>query len=160
MQLLDIKVFAASIIKTGMLKIKTTATGEDTTFGKVIRLVEEAEGNRANVQRVADKFAGYYLPVVAVIALLTLLLRRDPLAAAATLVVACSCSFALATPIAMLASTGSAAKQGLLIKGGKYLEMLAKVDTLFVDKTGTLTTGNPQITDIVPLGEFSEDGIC
>ena len=152
----DIKVFAASIIKTGMLKIKTTATGEDTTFGKVIRLVEEAEGNRANVQRLADKFAGYYLPVVAVIALLTLLLRQDPLAAAATLVVACSCSFALATPVAMLASTGSAAKQGLLIKGGKYLEILAKVDTLFVDKTGTLTTGNPQITDIVSLGEFSE----
>ena len=152
----DIKVFAASIIKTGMLKIKTTATGEDTTFGKVIRLVEEAEGNRANVQRVADKFAGYYLPVVAVIALLTLLLRQDPLAAAATLVVACSCSFALATPVAMLASTGSAAKQGLLIKGGKYLEILAKVDTLFVDKTGTLTTGNPQITEIVSLGEFSE----
>lgn len=154
---LGVKVFAASIIKTGMLKIKTAATGKDTTFGKVIRLVEEAEGNRANVQRVADKFAGYYLPVVAVIALLTLLLRRDPLAAAATLVVACSCSFALATPIAMLASTGSAAKQGLLIKGGKYLEMLAKVDTLFVDKTGTLTTGNPQITDIVLMGEFSEE---
>jgi Cd2+/Zn2+-exporting ATPase/Cu+-exporting ATPase len=144
-----IKVFAASIIKTGMLKIKTTATGEDTTFGKVIRLVEEAEGNRGNVQRLADKFAGYYLPVVAVIALLTLLLRQDPLAAAATLVVACSCSFALATPVAMLASTGSAAKQGLLIKGGKYLEILAKVETLFVDKTGTLTTGNPQITDII-----------
>ena len=154
-----IKVFAASIIKTGMLKIKTTATGEDTTFGKVIRLVEEAEGNRGNVQRLADKFAGYYLPVVAVIALLTLLLRQDPLAAAATLVVACSCSFALATPVAMLASTGSAAKQGLLIKGGKYLEILAKVDTLFVDKTGTLTTGNPQITDIISLGEFSEEDL-
>ena len=153
------KVFAASIIKTGMLKIKTTATGEDTTFGKVVRLVEEAEGNRANVQRVADKFAGYYLPIVAVIALLTLLLRRDPLAAAATLVVACSCSFALATPVAMLASTGSAAKQGLLIKGGKYLETLAKVDTLYVDKTGTLTTGNPQITDIVSLGEYSDEDL-
>jgi len=152
----NIKVFAASIIKTGMLKIKTAATGEDTTFGKVIRLVEEAEGNRANVQRLADKFAGYYLPIVAIIALLTLLLRRDPLAAAATLVVACSCSFALATPVAMLASTGSAARQGLLIKGGKYLEILAKVDTLFVDKTGTLTTGNLLISDIISLGELSE----
>jgi len=152
----DNKVFAASIVKTGMLKIKTIAIGEDTTFGKVIKLVEEAEGNRAIVQRMADKFAGYYLPVVAVVALLTLLFRRDPLAAAATLVVACSCSFTLATPVAMLASTGSAAKQGLLIKGGKYLEILAKVDTLFVDKTGTLTTGNPQISDIISLGEFSE----
>ena len=151
-----VKVFAASLIKTGMLKIKTTAVGEDTTFGKVIKLVEEAEGNRADVQRVADKFAGYYLPVVAAIALLTLVLRHDPLAAVATLVVACSCSFALATPIAMLASIGSAAKQGVLIKGGKYLESLAKVDTLFVDKTGTLTTGKPQITDILSLGEFTE----
>ena len=155
--IIGIKVFAASIIKVGMLKIRTTAIGTDTTFGKVISLVEEAEGNRADVQRVADKFAGYYLPVVAAIALLTLIFRRDPLAAAATLVVACSCSFALATPIAMLASIGSAAKQGLLIKGGKYLETLAKVDTLFVDKTGTLTTGNPQITDIVPFGKFTED---
>ena len=154
---LGTKVFAASIIKIGMVKIRTMAVGDDTTFGKVIRLVEEAEGNRADVQRVADKFAGYYLPVVAAIALLTLVLRRDPLAAAATLVVACSCSFALATPIAMLASIGSAAKQGVLIKGGKYLETLAKVDTLFVDKTGTLTTGKPQITDIVPLGKFTED---
>ncbi len=152
-------IFAASILKTGMLKLETTAIGEDTTFGKVIRLVEEAEGNRADVQRVADKFAGYFIPVVAAIALLTLVLRHDPMAAAATLVVACSCSFALATPIAMLSSIGSAAKQGILIKGGKYLEALVKVDTLFVDKTGTLTTGNPTITDIEPFGEFKVEDL-
>ena len=148
------KVFAASILLTGMLKVQVTAVGVDSAFGKVIRLVEEVEANRSDVQRVADKFAGIYLPVVAGIALLTLIVRRDPLAAAATLVVACSCSFALATPIAMLASIGSAARQGLLIKGGKYIENLERIDTLFVDKTGTLTIGKPRVTDIIPLGEY------
>ena len=84
--------------------------------------------------------SAWYLPVVAGIAALTLLLRRDPLAMAAVLVVACSCSFALATPIALLASIGAGAKRGLLVKGGKYLETLARADVLLLDKTGTLTT--------------------
>ncbi len=149
-------VFAASIVQTGMLQIQSKAVGMDTTYGKIIRLVEEAEANRGAVQRTADRFAGYYLPVVALIALLTLVFRRDPLAAAAVLVVACSCSFALATPIALLASIGSAARSGILIKGGKFLEALATVDTVFVDKTGTLTMGKPAITDIVPIGGMSE----
>ncbi len=125
--------------------------GQDTTFGRVIKMVEEAEAHRADVQRIADRFSAYYLPVVAAIAALTLLLRRDPLATAAVLVVACSCSFALATPIAMLASIGAGAKRGLLIKGGKYLEALARADVLLVDKTGTLTLGSPQITDVRAL---------
>jgi Cd2+/Zn2+-exporting ATPase/Cu+-exporting ATPase len=99
------------------------------------------------------------LPVVAVIALLTFLFRRDPLSTAAVLVVACSCSFALATPIAMLASIGAAAKRGLLIKGGKYLEVLARTDIVLVDKTGTLTLGNPQITDVVPLNGVSSPAL-
>jgi Cd2+/Zn2+-exporting ATPase/Cu+-exporting ATPase len=101
------------------------------------------------VQRVADRFAGYFLPVVAGIAALTYLISRDPMSVVAVLVVACSCSFALATPIAMLASIGAAAKRGLLIKGGKYLEVLAKADVLLIDKTGTLTLGKPQITEII-----------
>lgn len=133
--------------------------GADTTFGQVIQLVEEAETNRADVQRVADRFSAYFLPVVAAIALLTFILRRDPLATAAVLVVACSCSFALATPIAMLASIGASARRGLLIKGGKYLELLAKADVLLVDKTGTLTLGQPQITDLVALDGKPESAI-
>jgi Cd2+/Zn2+-exporting ATPase/Cu+-exporting ATPase len=88
---------------------------------------------------------------VATIALLTLLIRRDPLATAAVLVVACSCSLALATPVAMLASIGAAAKRGLLVKGGKYLESLARADVVLLDKTGTVTLGRPQITDVLPL---------
>jgi P-type Cu+ transporter len=144
------RVYAATVAQLGSLHVRTTATGRDTTFGRVIRMVEEAEGNRAAVQRVADRFAGYYLPFVALVALLTFLLRRDPMATAAVLVVACSCSFVLATPIAMLASIGAAAKRGLLIKGGKYLEMLERIDVVLVDKTGTLTLGKPVISDVVP----------
>ncbi|MEJ2304922.1 MAG: cation-translocating P-type ATPase, partial [Anaerolineales bacterium] len=120
----------------------------------VIKLVEEAEAHRADVQRVADKFSAYYLPVVAGLAVLTFLIRRDPLATAAVLVVACSCSFALATPIAMLASIGAGARGGLMIKGGKYLETLSRADVLLIDKTGTLTLGKPQITDIIEITDL------
>jgi P-type Cu+ transporter len=150
------KVFAATIATLGSLRIRTTHIGSDTTFGKVIKLVEEAEAHRADVQRIGDTFATYYLPVVAVIALLTFLIRRDPLATAAVLLVACSCSFALATPIAMLATIGAAAKRGLLIKGGKYIETLAKADVLLIDKTGTLTIGQPQVTDVVTLNGYNQ----
>jgi Cd2+/Zn2+-exporting ATPase/Cu+-exporting ATPase len=145
------KVFAATLARLGSLRVRTTHVGADTTFGRVIRMVEEAETHRADVQRLADKFSAYYLPVVAGVAALTFLIRRDPLATAAVLVVACSCSFALATPIAMLASVGAGAKRGLLIKGGKYLESLAGADVLLIDKTGTLTLGKPAITDVMEI---------
>jgi len=150
------KVFATSLATLGSLQIRTTHVGQDTTFGRVIKMVEEAETHRADVQRVADKFSTYYLPVVAGIASLTFLIRRDPLATAAVLVVACSCSFALATPIAMLASIGAGAKRGLLIKGGKYLELLSRADVLLIDKTGTLTLGRPQVTNVVPFDSHTE----
>jgi P-type Cu+ transporter len=149
------QVYAATIARLGSLRVRTTRVGDETTFGRVVKLVEEAEARRGDVQRFADRFSAYYLPVVAGIALLTLLLRRDPLATAAVLVVACSCSIALATPIAMLASIGAAAKRGLLIRGGKYIETLARADVLLVDKTGTLTTGQPQITDIMSFNGLS-----
>ncbi len=152
-------VFAATLAKLGSLRIKTLRIGADTTFGRVIKMVEEAEANRAEVQRFADKFSGYYLPIVGGIAALTFLFSRDPLATAAVLVVACSCSIALATPVAMLASIGGSAKHGLLIKGGRYLESLDRADVLLVDKTGTLTLGKPQITDIAPLDGSTEDDI-
>ena len=147
------QVFAATLAGQGSLKVRTEQVGQDTTFGRLVKLVEEAEGNKAEVQRIADRFSAYYLPVVAVLAALTFLIRRDPMATVAVLVVACSCSFALATPIAMLASIGAAAKHGLLIKGGKYLEILDKADVLLIDKTGTLTLGKPQITSILSFGE-------
>lgn len=149
-------VFAATMAFDGSLRIRATQVGRDTTFGRVVRMVEEAEANKGSVQQFADRFSGYYLPVVAVIALLTFLISRDALATAAVLVVACSCSLALATPLAMLASIGAGARQGLLIKGGKYLEALASADVLLIDKTGTLTLGRPEITDIIPLNGLKE----
>lgn len=150
------KVYAATTAQLGHLRMQTTHIGTDTTFGRVIKMVEEAEAHRADVQTIADKFSAYYLPVVAVIAILVFLISRNPLSTTAVLVVACSCSFALATPIAMLASIGAGAKRGLLIKGGKYIELLARADVLLVDKTGTLTLGTPQITDVLPLNGASE----
>ncbi len=150
------KVFAATLARLGSLRVRATHVGADTTFGRVIKLVEEAEAHRANVQRFADQFTHYYLPLVVGVAALTFLFRRDPLATAAVLVVACSCSIALATPIAMLASVGASAKRGLLIKGGKYLESLARADVLLIDKTGTLTLGQPRVTDIVALNGLAE----
>ncbi len=148
-------VFAATVAQFGSLRVRTERTGSDTTFGRVIKLVEEAEANRADVQRFADKFSGYYLPVVLAIALLTLLLRGDPLAMAAVLVVACSCAIALATPVAMLAAIGNAARQGLLIKGGKAIELLARADVLLIDKTGTLTLGRPHIEEVIAFNGMS-----
>jgi Cd2+/Zn2+-exporting ATPase/Cu+-exporting ATPase len=151
------KVFAATLTRLGGLRIRATHVGADTTFGRIVKMVEEAEVHRAEVQRLADRFSAYYLPVVVGLAALTFLIRRDPLATAAVMVVACSCSFALATPIAMLASIGAAARRGLLIKGGRYLEVLARADVLLLDKTGTLTLGRPEITDILPLNGVSAD---
>jgi len=144
-------VFAATLARLGSLRVRASRIGRDTTFGRVVRLVEQAEAHRADVQRVVDRFSAYYLPVVAGIAALTLLVRRDPLATAAVLVVACSCSLALATPVALLASIGAGAKRGVLIKGGRHLEALARADVLLIDKTGTLTLGRPRVTDVIPL---------
>ncbi len=148
---------AATILKQGTLKVRTQAVGAESTFGRVIKMVEEAEVHRADVQQFADKFSTYYLPVVMSIAALTFLFSRNPLATAAVLLVACSCTIALATPIAMLATIGANAKHGVLIKGGKYLEMLARADVLLIDKTGTLTLGKPIVTDVIALNGMDEN---
>lgn len=153
------KVYAATIIQNGFLRVRATALGTDSTFGRIIKLIENAEAHRADIQRIADRFAGYYLPVVVSIAALTFLLSRNALATAAVLVVACSCSFAIATPIAMLASIGASARRGILIKGGKYIEALARADVLLIDKTGTLTLGKPRLTDIIALADVPETEI-
>jgi P-type Cu+ transporter len=152
-------VYAATIAKLGSLRVRADRIGVDTTFGRVIKMVEEAEAHRSDVQGLADTFSAWYLPVVASIAALTFLVSRNPLSTAAVLLVACSCSFALATPVAMLASIGASARRGLLIKGGKYLERLARADVLLVDKTGTLTLGRPHVTDVIPLHGYSRGEI-
>lgn len=152
-------VYAATIARNGGLRIEAAGIGKDSTFGRIIRMVEEAEAHRGEVQRLADRFSAYYLPVVAVVAVLTYVLRQDLMATVAVLVVACSCAFALATPVAMLATIGAGARRGLLIKGGKYLETLARADVLLLDKTGTLTLGQPRITDVITLNGFTEEDL-
>lgn len=149
-------VYAATMAQGGHLRIRTEQVGADTTFGRVIQMVEEAEAHRGATQRWADQFTGYYLPVVGGVAGVTYLVSGDVLATVAVLVVACSCAFALATPVAMLASIGTAARDGLLVKGGKYIEALAQADVLLLDKTGTLTLGEPQITTIRALDGMPE----
>lgn len=151
------RVFAATIAELGSLRVRAARIGSDTTFGQVIQLVEQAEANRADVQRFADRFSAVFLPIVLAFAAVTFLVRRDPLATATVLIVACSCSIALATPVAMLASIGAAARRGILIKGGKVIEALARADVLLVDKTGTLTTGKPVLTEVIPLNGVGRD---
>lgn len=151
------QVFAATIAELGSLRVRATRIGRDTTFGQVITMVEQAEANRADAQRFADKFSAYFLPVVLSIAAVTFLVSRDALATAAVLVVACSCAIALATPLAILASIGGAARRGIFIKGGQTLEALAQADVALLDKTGTLTFGQPNITDVLTLNGIGEN---
>ena len=152
-------VLAATLAGQGSLTVRVSRVGADTMFGKIVRLVEEAESAKAPVQRLADRFTAYYLPFVAIVAGLTWLLTRNVSAMVAVLVVSCTCTIALATPVVVLASVGRAAKQGILIKGGAVLETLAKVDTVLIDKTGTLTLGAPTVTDVIPLNGATGDDI-
>lgn len=147
------RVFAATVAQAGFIKVRATRIGADTTFGRIIRLVEEAEAQKAPVQRFADRFSSYYLPMVIIIALLTLLFTHQILNAVAVIVVAYACAIVIATPVVVLASVGG---QGLFIKGGLALEQLAGVNTVVLDKTGTLTYGRPQVTDIVPMSRIDE----
>lgn len=152
-------VFAATVLKRGFLRVATERVGVETTFGRILRLVEEAEAAKAPVQRFADRFTAYYIPVVLAAAILTYLLGGNPIAAVAVVLVACSCAIAMATPTVVLASVGRAAGRGIIVKGGRFLEALAKVDTLVMDKTGTLTFGAPRVTEIVSLNGLPEEAL-
>jgi len=152
-------VFAASILDRGFLRVETERVGVETTFGRIIRLVEEADAHQAPVQRFADRFTAYYIPVVLASALLTYAVGRSATAAVAVVLVACSCAIAMATPTVVLATVGRAARRGLIIKGGRTLESLAKVDTVVMDKTGTITLGVPRVTDIIALDGRQETQI-
>ncbi len=149
-------VFAATILERGFLRVESERAGADTTFGRILRLVEEAEARKAPVQRFADRFAAYYIPVVVGAAVLTYALGRDLTAAVAVVLVACPCAIAMATPTVVLAAVGRAARRGLIVKGGRALEALAKVDTVVMDKTGTVTLGVPRVTDLVALDGRAE----
>ena len=153
------EVFAATICDRGALRVRVERVGQDTTFGQILRLVEQAEANKAPVQRFADRFTAYYIPVVIAIAVATYAISGNATAAVATVLVACSCAIAMATPTTVLAAVGWAARRGIVVKGGRYLEALAKVDVLVVDKTGTVTLGQPEVTHVVSLGGATEESV-
>lgn len=150
------RVFAGTFNERGYLEVEVERVGRDSTLGKIIRLVEEAEAAKAPIQKFADRFTTYFLPVAITVALLTYLLSGNPRFAIAVLVAACPCAVGLATHVSVVASVGSATRRGLLIKGGLYLEFLAKIDAVVVDKTGTLTFGRPMVTDVVSLNGLPE----
>lgn len=149
-------VFAATFNDAGYLEVRVTRVGADTTFGKIVKLVEEAEAVKAPVQKFADRFTTWFLPTAIGIAVLTYLISGQITYAIAVLVAACPCAVGLATPLSVIASVGSGAKRGLLIKGGLYLETLARVDCVVMDKTGTVTFGRPQVTDVVSLNGLAD----
>src|SRR5207249_11295633 len=159
-------VIGAAINKTGAFLLRATRVGADTTLAQIVRLVEEAQGSKAPMQRLADTIAGYFVPVVLGLAALTfvgwLLLGPEPRltlalqAAIAVLIIACPCALGLATPTAIMVGTGKAAELGILIRGGEALEQARKIDTIVLDKTGTLTRGKPQVTQIITTAEISE----
>ena len=142
------EVFTGTIDELGVIQIKTTKIGTDTVLARIVELVGEAEQSKAPIEKVADRFATYFVPLVLVAAVLTFTITRNINSSIAVVVVACPCAIALATPLAVVASIGNAAKNGVIIKGGIYLEELGKADTVVMDKTGTLTTGEPRVTGI------------
>ncbi len=157
-------VYAATINAQGLLRCRATGVGADTTLAGIIRLVEEAQGSKAPIQRLADTISGIFVPVVIALAVLTFAgwwwytgVWTDALVpAVAVLVIACPCALGLATPTAIMVGSGAGARAGVLIKNAEALEQAGHIDTLVVDKTGTLTQGKPAVTDII-AGEGSSE---
>jgi heavy metal translocating P-type ATPase len=139
------RVFAGSINQSGALEIRAERLGRDTSYGKIIEAVEEAERSRAPVQRLADRFAGYLVYFALAAAALTYLLTHNVRSTISVVIVAGACGIAAGTPLAILGAIGRAARAGAIVKGGLYLEQLGKVDTVVLDKTGTLTFGRPEV---------------
>jgi len=151
-------VYAGSINQSGALEIRAERIGRDTSYGKIIEAVEQAERSRAPVQRLADRLAGYLVYFALVAAALTFLLTRDIRATISVVIVAGACGIAAGTPLAILGAIGRAARTGAIIKGGLFLEALGKVDLVVFDKTGTLTLGEPDVQGIFPCpGATLED---
>ena len=161
------QVFGATINKFGTFKLRATKEGKDTVLAQIIQLVEDAQGSKAPIQRLADQVAAYFVPAVIVIALAAflfwMLLGPAPaltfavLVFVAILIIACPCALGLATPTAIIVGTGRGAEQGVLIRSAQALEITHRVNVVVLDKTGTLTTGKPGVTDLIPLGVSEVD---
>lgn len=159
-------VTGATVNSNGFLKIKAVNVGKDTALSHIIKIVEEAQGSKAPIQRLADQISGIFVPIVLGIAVLTFLIwylwvAPGDFAEAiskviAVLVIACPCALGLATPTSIMAGSGRAAEFGILFKGGEHLEKTHRLDTIVLDKTGTVTNGKPRLTDAIPFGHFEE----
>jgi heavy metal translocating P-type ATPase len=151
-------VYAGTINQSGALEIRTTGIGRETAFGKIINAVEAAEKSRAPIQRTADRLAGYLVYFALACAVLTFIITHDIRSTISVIIVAGACGIAAGTPLAILGAIGRSAREGAIIKGGLYLEILGTVNTVVLDKTGTLTLGNPEVTAIYPAaGVNAED---
>ncbi len=162
------EVYAGSIVEGGYLEVETTATAGESTLSQVIDMVEDAQSNRTESERFVDRFASYYTPIIVIAAALTVLLSPFVLHTTwetafrhglALLVVACPCAFVISTPVSVVSGVTSAARNGVLIKGGDHLEAMGGVEAVALDKTGTLTTGELGITDVVPLNGNDETDV-
>jgi len=150
------EIYAGSLNELGAVEIKTTKTGNDTFLGQVKHLVEEAEENRAPIVRTADRYAKYFTPLVLGIAVIVYLITREPRNALTVLIVACPCALVIATPTAIIAGIANGARRGILIKGGTRLELAGNITAVAIDKTGTLTLGEPRVIRIAPVDGVSE----
>ncbi|OLO39994.1 copper-translocating P-type ATPase [Priestia megaterium] len=161
------KVIGATLNKNGFLKIKATNVGKETALAQIIKVVEEAQGSKAPIQRLADYISGIFVPIVVGIALLTFFVWYIWIAPGefapalekliAVLVIACPCALGLATPTSIMAGSGRAAEFGILFKGGEHLEATHKIDTILLDKTGTVTNGTPELTDVRVAQGYEEN---
>jgi P-type Cu+ transporter len=161
------EVIGATINRAGSFRFRATRVGRDTALAQIVRLVEEAQGSKAPIQRIADRVSAYFVPVVLGIAAITLaawLLTGSSftaamLAAVAVLIIACPCALGLATPTAIMVGTGRGAEMGVLIRSGASLETAKGLDTVVLDKTGTLTRGEPRVTEVAADDGLGEDGL-
>ncbi len=163
------EVIGATINRTGSFRFKATKVGKDTALAQIIKLVQDAQGSKAPIQRLADTIAGYFVPIVISIAVVTFIiwfsfgpspaLTLALLNFVAVLIIACPCALGLATPTAVMVGTGKGAESGILIKGGESLETAHKLETIVLDKTGTLTKGEPEVTDLFALGSFGQEEV-
>lgn len=152
----DDSVYSGTILDSGYLELEATRTGDDTTFARIIQLVEEAQETKARTQKYLEKFAGYYTPLIIVLAIVVYVFSKDIELTLTFLVISCPGALVISAPVSIVAGVGNGAKNGILVKGGEVMEQLAKVDVVAFDKTGTLTVGTPEVTAIKSFG-ISED---
>ena len=152
-------VYAGTVNQTGALEIRAERIGRDTSFGKIIQAVEQAERSRAPVQKTADRLAGYLVYFALAAATLTFIVTHDVRSTISVVIVAGACGIAAGTPLAILGAIGRAAREGAIVKGGLYLEVLASVDTVVLDKTGTVTSGTPSVRTVIPVAGTSHEEV-